>query len=76
VIGRLSNEIAELRRQLFAATLLRRTDISASVFSDAASAFVREVGAFHQALTSWLGFVLKFKALRLPRRSSCRWRPR
>ncbi|WP_160010675.1 mechanosensitive ion channel family protein [Rhizobium sp. 18055] len=62
MIGRLSNEIAELRRQLFAATLLRRTDISASVFGDAASAFVQEVGAFHQALTSWLGFVLKFKA--------------
>jgi potassium efflux system protein len=62
MMARLTNEVAELRRQLFAATLLRRTDISASVFSDAGSAFVREVGAFHQALTSWLGFVLKFKA--------------
>ncbi len=62
MMARLTNEVAELRRQLFAATLLRRTDISASVISDAGSAFVREVGAFHQALTSWLGFVLKFKA--------------
>jgi potassium efflux system protein len=62
-IGKLGNQIAEIRRQLFAATLLRRTDISGSVLDDAASAFVQEAGAFWQALASWLGFVLKFKAL-------------
>ncbi len=61
-LGRMSNQIAEMRRKLFAATLLRRSDISASVLGDAGNAFVREVGAFQQALASWLGFVLKFKA--------------
>ncbi|OCJ04417.1 mechanosensitive ion channel protein [Rhizobium sp. AC44/96] len=62
-ISKLGNEIAEIRRELFAATLLRRTDVSASVLQDAASAFVEEVTEFGQALTSWLTFVLKFKAL-------------
>ncbi|KQV83188.1 mechanosensitive ion channel family protein [Rhizobium sp. Root1220] len=61
-IGKLSNAIAQTRRQLFAATLLRRTDISFSVLGDAASAFVEESSEFRQALASWLGFVLKFKA--------------
>ncbi|MBZ9788754.1 mechanosensitive ion channel family protein [Rhizobium sp. 3T7] len=61
-IGKLGNRIAETRRQLFAATLLRRTDISFSVLDDAARAFVQEGSEFVQALSSWLGFVLKFKA--------------
>ncbi|RDJ12362.1 mechanosensitive ion channel family protein [Rhizobium grahamii] len=61
-IGKLGNRIAETRRQLFAATLLRRTDISFSVLDDAGRAFVREGSEFIQALSSWLGFVLKFKA--------------
>jgi len=61
-ISKLGNLIAETRRQLFAATLLRRTDVSVSVIDDAARAFVQEGSEFVQALGSWLGFVLKFKA--------------
>jgi len=64
-INKLTNEVAETRRRLFAATLLRRTDVSMSVLDDAGSAFLVEVGKFHAALTSWVVFVWKFKSLPL-----------
>ncbi|MFC5756937.1 mechanosensitive ion channel family protein [Rhizobium sp. GCM10022189] len=60
-ITKLSNEITTTRRQLFADTLLRRTDISISVLDDAGSAFLHEVDQFSQALSSWITFVWKFK---------------
>ncbi|PDT03503.1 mechanosensitive ion channel protein [Rhizobium chutanense] len=60
-VTKLLNEIIEMRRQLFAATLFKRTEISVSVLDDAASAFVRETGEFAQALSSWASFVWKFK---------------
>ncbi|ULJ72977.1 mechanosensitive ion channel family protein [Rhizobium gallicum] len=60
-INQLMNEVVETRRRLFAATLLRRTEVSVSVLDDAAKAFVEEVGEFRQALSSWLSFVWKFK---------------
>jgi potassium efflux system protein len=60
-VNKLANEVAETRRRLFTATLLRRTEVSASVFGDAGKAFVDEVGKFHGALSSWLTFAWKFK---------------
>jgi small-conductance mechanosensitive channel len=59
--NKLVNEVAETRRRLFAATLLRRTDVTTSVLDDAGSAFVAEITKFNQALASWLTFVWKFK---------------
>lgn len=61
-IGKLGHSVADSRRKLFAATLLRRTDISGSVLVDAGGAFVEETREFGQALSSWLVFVLKFKS--------------
>ncbi|ANK92085.1 mechanosensitive ion channel MscS protein [Rhizobium sp. N6212] len=60
-VTKLMNEIIEMRRQLFADTLFRRTEISISVLDDAASAFVHEISEFSQALASWASFVWKFK---------------
>ncbi|ULR45646.1 mechanosensitive ion channel family protein [Rhizobium sp. K102] len=60
-VTQLVNEIIEMRRRLFADTLLRRTEISVSVLDDAAGAFVHEVSEFSQALSSWAAFVWKFK---------------
>ncbi|MBY5763733.1 mechanosensitive ion channel family protein [Rhizobium leguminosarum] len=60
-VTKLVNEITEMRRRLFADTLLRRTEISVSVLDDAGSAFVHEVSEFSQALSSWATFVWKFK---------------
>lgn len=64
-ITKLSNVITATRRQLFADTLFRRTEISASVFDDATSAFVEEASEFSQTLSSWITFVWKFKSLQL-----------
>lgn len=60
-VTKLVNEITEMRRRLFADTLLRRTEISVSVLDDAGSAFVHEAREFSQALSSWATFVWKFK---------------
>jgi small-conductance mechanosensitive channel len=60
-INHLSMRLIELRRQLFAETLFKRTAISASTFEDASSAFVDEGVKFSTAVTSWVGFVLKAK---------------
>ncbi len=64
-ITKLSNVITATRRQLFADTLFRRTEISASVIDDAVGAFVDEAGEFLQTLSSWITFVWKFKSLQL-----------
>ncbi|MCY1669123.1 mechanosensitive ion channel [Rhizobium sp. SL86] len=61
----LSAKITEQRRRLFSATILKHTDLSPAVFSDAASAFLAEVGAFGETLKSWLTFAWKFKTLSL-----------
>ncbi|MFP3544449.1 mechanosensitive ion channel family protein [Rhizobium sp. SIMBA_035] len=64
-VNKLINEVAETRRRLFAATLLRRTDVSMSVLDDAGSAFLTEIGKFNDAMTGWMVFVWKFKRLPL-----------
>ncbi|KPH05013.1 mechanosensitive ion channel family protein [Rhizobium acidisoli] len=60
-VTKLVNQIIEMRRQLFADTLFKRTEVSASVIDDAAGAFVHEISEFSQALSSWAVFVWKFK---------------
>lgn len=61
----LSDKITEQRRRLFSATILKHTDLSPAVFSDAASAFLSEVRAFGDTMASWLTFAWKFKKLSL-----------
>ncbi|NKJ36873.1 mechanosensitive ion channel family protein [Rhizobium sp. SG570] len=59
--NRLSMQLMETRRRLFTETLLKRTEVSAGTFQDAASALVDEGVEFRDAVTSWIGFVLKAK---------------
>ncbi|HEY0124841.1 MAG TPA: mechanosensitive ion channel family protein [Rhizobium sp.] len=59
--NRLSMQLVEMRRKLFAETLFKRTGISAGTFEDAGAAFVEEGVRFSDAVTSWIGFVLKAK---------------
>ncbi|WP_252192977.1 mechanosensitive ion channel family protein [Rhizobium sp. CSW-27] len=63
--GKLSASITELRRRLFAEQLLKHTDLSPDVFVEAGEAFLDEISAFHDAMSSWLGFAWKFKKLQL-----------
>ncbi|MDE1992120.1 MAG: mechanosensitive ion channel family protein [Rhizobiaceae bacterium] len=60
-INRLMMQLVEKRRTLFAETLFKRTQVSATTFEDAASAFVQEGIGFSASVTSWIGFVLKAK---------------
>ncbi|MDJ1636097.1 mechanosensitive ion channel family protein [Agrobacterium rhizogenes] len=57
----LSMQLVEMRRKLFAETLFKRTGISAGTFEDAGTAFVDEGVKFSDAITSWIGFVVKAK---------------
>ena len=57
----LSMQLVEMRRKLFAETLFKRTGISAGTFEDAGTAFVDEGVKFSDAVTSWIGFVVKAK---------------
>ncbi len=59
--NRISMQLVEKRRKLFAETLLKRTEISAGTLQDAGSALVEESVSFRDAVTSWIGFVLKAK---------------
>jgi small-conductance mechanosensitive channel len=63
--ARLSGNLMEMRRQLFAETLFKRTEISASMLGDAGVAFVQEAEEFGGALASWASFVWKFKQVSL-----------
>lgn len=59
--NRLSIQLTEKRRKLFTETLLKRTEVSTGTFEDAGSALVEESISFRDAVTSWIGFVLKAK---------------
>jgi potassium-dependent mechanosensitive channel len=61
----LSAKITEQRRRLFSERLLKYTDLSADVFTDAAQAFTVEVRAFNGAMAGWISFAWKFKKLQL-----------
>lgn len=62
---KLSNDITETRRQLFAERLFKRSDLSVDSFFDAGRAFVAEVGNLQRSVGSWFDFVWKFKRIPL-----------
>jgi len=62
---KLSNDITETRRQLFADRLFKRSDLSADSFTAAGSAFVDEVDNLRRSVGSWFDFVWKFKRIPL-----------
>lgn len=59
----LSTLITNMRRTLFAQTLLRHTELSGAFFSEAGDAFVKEVDVFGTTVGSWFSFVWQFKRL-------------
>nr|WP_244598703.1 mechanosensitive ion channel domain-containing protein [Rhizobium tubonense] len=63
--SRFATDVTAMRRELFAETLLRRTELSGTTFGDAGSAFVQEATDFGAALASWGTFVWKFKRIPL-----------
>jgi len=63
--ARVSGQITEMRRRLFAETLFRRTALSLSTFDDAGQALVREAVNFRDAVVSWATFAWKFKRVPL-----------
>ena len=64
-ITKQANTITEIRRALFTETLLKNTELSASVLSEAADAFGAELTDFRRTTASWLNFVWKFKRVQL-----------
>eukprot|EP00913_Durusdinium_trenchii_P008279 g7776.t1 len=61
----LANTITNIRRNLFAQTLFRHTELSAAFFAEAGDALVTEVANFRSTIGSWLGFVWRFKTVPL-----------
>lgn len=61
--AQISNNITAVRRALFAATLFKRTDLSAATFTEATSAFVDELSNLNNAVSSWVTFVWNYKRL-------------
>ncbi|MFS8113625.1 mechanosensitive ion channel family protein [Rhizobium jaguaris] len=59
--NRIAMQLIEVRRKLFAETLFKRTGISAGTFEDAGAALGNEGIEFRDAVTSWIGFVVKAK---------------
>ncbi|MDL2397668.1 mechanosensitive ion channel family protein [Rhizobium mayense] len=59
--NRVAMQLIEVRRKLFAETLFKRTGISAGTFEDAGAALGNESVEFRDAVTSWIGFVVKAK---------------
>ena len=57
----LGDRITEARRELFANTLFKRTEIGTSLFSDALVAFAQESSDVQRTYGSWLKFVWTFK---------------
>lgn len=62
---KLSNRITEMRRQLFTEAILKRTDISTELFSEATTAMAEETQTLGRTITAWLQFVWKFKRMQL-----------
>lgn len=59
--ARLSNTITNLRRQLFAATLFKRTEISLPVLAEAGKEFGGEIASLSSSMTGWAIFVWNYK---------------
>ena len=62
--AQISNNITAVRRALFAATLFKRTEVSAETLGDASSAFVTELTNLHNAFSSWAAYVWSGAPLR------------
>lgn len=60
-IARLTEEIAQIRRDLFTNTLSRRYDISAALSPEVVNDFAVEVNKVYNAFSSWLRFVISYK---------------
>lgn len=60
-IARLIEEIAQIRRDLFANTLSRRYDISVALSPEVRGEFVSEINKVYSAVSSWLSFVTSYK---------------
>ncbi|MGI2031846.1 mechanosensitive ion channel domain-containing protein [Rhizobium panacihumi] len=63
--NQLGNTITTLRRNLFAQTLFRHTDMSADLFLEAGQATVTEVSNFVRTISGWSGFVWSYKKYQL-----------
>ncbi len=59
--AQISNNITAVRRALFAATLFKRTEVSAQTLGDASSAFVAELTNLNNAFSSWAAYVWNYK---------------
>lgn len=60
-IARQVEEIARIRRDLFANTLSRRYDISAALSPEVLKEATGETGKVYNAVSSWLRFILSYK---------------
>ncbi len=61
--AQISNNITAVRRALFAATLFKRTEVSAQTLGDASSAFLTELTNLNNAFSGWASFVWNYKRL-------------
>jgi potassium-dependent mechanosensitive channel len=57
----IGDQITETRRNLFTGTLLKRTEINGSFFTEAAAAIVVEGRNVQRVISSWFNFVWSFK---------------
>lgn len=60
-VNRLIDQIAEMRRDLFAETLSKRYDMATALNASVVSEFRAEVGKIYYVFSSWLSFVFQFK---------------
>lgn len=60
-IGRLVNTIQQIRRDLFAIQLTKRYSITEALNTDVLGDFLSELGRLTNTVSSWLGFVFRFK---------------
>ncbi|WP_427139356.1 mechanosensitive ion channel domain-containing protein [Shinella sp. G-2] len=62
---KLSNRVTEIRRQLFTDAILKRTEITPELFTEASGAIAKETQTLGRTVTAWLQFVWKFKRMQL-----------
>lgn len=60
-VKRLIDDIAEMRRDLFARLLTKRYAIDYALVGEVLTAFSDEIGDFYYTVSSWLRFVFQFK---------------
>lgn len=61
----LSDRVSDIRRALFTTRLFEHTEINGGVLEDAMKSFAADAERVRRSITSWLTFVIKFKALPL-----------